>query len=121
MLSFADFRDIRQMRREFEVLRHEWKRTLDDYFARKFDPNQPRAPAGSREGGRWTNDESNSGDTSDVRDIIDRARALAATHAEMGRCVDLCLPLLNRFQAPGSNRNEFDFRKCLNACLGLNR
>jgi hypothetical protein len=35
-----------------EVLRHEWKRTLDDYFARKFDPNQPRAPAGSREGGR---------------------------------------------------------------------
>jgi hypothetical protein len=121
MLSLADFKEVLQIRREFETVRDEWKRALDEYYARKFDADQPRVAAGSREGGRWTSGKSGSGETSDVRDILEKAKSLAASHAEMGRCVDLCLPLLNRFQAPGSNRNEFDFRKCLNACLGLNR
>jgi len=121
MLSLTDFEEVLHLRREFNAARDEWKRTLSDYYARKFDPDQPRVPAGSSEGGRWTSSESGSRDTADVTAILERAKSLAASHAEMGRCVDLCLPLLNRFQAPGSNRNEFDFRKCLNACLGLNR
>jgi len=118
MLTLTDLREVHQMRREFDLVRKELKRALNEYYAVKFDPSQPRVPAGNSGGGRWTsaNDES-----STVQDILERAKNLAATHAEMGRCVDLCLPLLNRFQSPGSNRNEFDFRKCLNACLGLNR
>jgi hypothetical protein len=121
MLSLDDFKEVLQLRREFNAVRDEWKRTLSDYYARKFDPDQPRVPAGSSEGGRWASGASGFRDSADVRAILERAKSLAASHAEMGRCVDLCLPLLNRFQAPGSNRNEFDFRKCLNACLGLNR
>jgi hypothetical protein len=85
-----------------------------------FNPGQARVPAGSREGGQWT-DNSDAGESADVQNILDEAKRLAASHAEIGRCVDLCLPLLNRRQARGSNRNEFDFRKCLNACLGINQ
>ena len=121
MLRLADFKELLQIRREFDALRVELRRALDEYYGRKFDPNQPRMPRGNSEGGRWTGGESDSGETSGVRDILDKAKKLAASRAEIGRCVDLCLPLLNRFQPPGSNRNEFDFRRCLNACLGLNR
>ena len=121
MLSFADFREVVQMRRDFVALRDAWKSAVGEYYARKFDSDQPRVPAGSSEGGRWTRDRNESGEAVDVHDILERAKVLAASHAAMGRCVDLCLPLLNRFQAPGSDRNQFDFRKCLNACLGLNR
>jgi len=121
MLRSTDFKELLQIRREFDALRVEWKRALDEYYGRKFNSNQPRTPRGSSEGGQWTRGDGGSGETSGVRDILDKAKKLAASHAEIGRCVDLCLPLLNRFQSPGSNRNEFDFRRCLNACLGLNR
>jgi hypothetical protein len=121
MLTRTDFMEILQIRRDFDALRGEWTRTLRNYYARKFDPSQPRVPKGSSEGGRWTGNGGDSGETSDVQDILNRATSLAATPAAMGRCVDLCLPLLNRLQPPGSDRNQFDFRKCLNACLGLNR
>ena len=53
MLSLDDFKEVLQLRREFNAVRDEWKRTLSDYYARKFDPDQPRVPAGSSEGGRW--------------------------------------------------------------------
>lgn len=118
MFSFDSQLD--QIRQEFEVLKREWKSALNDYYQRKLDQNQPRVPAGSREGGQWSSSGAGA-EGFDVRNILEKAKRLLATHAEMGRCVDLCLPLLNRFQAPGSNRNEFDFRKFLNACLGLNR
>src|SRR5262245_26639619 len=109
MLGLDDLKELRQLRREFDALRVEWKCA------------QPRVPTGSSEGGEWTRGEVGSRETSGVREILDKAKKLAASRAEIGRCVDLCLPLLNRFQPPGSNRNEFDFRRCLNACLGLNR
>lgn len=35
-------------------LRREWEFVRRDYYARKFDPNQPRAPAGNPDGGQWT-------------------------------------------------------------------
>jgi hypothetical protein len=39
----------------------------------------------------------------------------------MDECVNQCMHLLIRPQPPGSDRNEFDFRKCLNRCLGINQ
>ncbi len=121
------------------ALRREWDAVKREYYARKagFDPNQPRVPAGSSEGGQWTDSgagtaplggQSTSGDSrdadrekADMQDILARAKHLAASSASMNRCIDLCYPLLERFKRPGSDKNETDFRKCLNACLGLNR
>jgi hypothetical protein len=88
---------------------------------RKYDPNQPRVPAGNPDGGQWTSEGGDSENNPEIQRIIAAARQLAASRASMNKCVDLCYPLLERFQPPGSDRNEFDFRKCLNECLGLNR
>jgi hypothetical protein len=99
----------------------------------KYDPNQPRVPAGNPDGGRWTDDgitggielaDDAGGDeraaaaAPSLEKILALAPRLAATRASMNRCIDLCYRLLERFQPPGSDRNEFDFRRCLNACLG---
>jgi hypothetical protein len=103
-------------------------RLLADAF--KYDPDQPRVPAGSPEGGQWTstggaNDDSLASDEGrnqdgevSVESILAIAPRLAAARTRLDRCIDICSPLLERFQRPGSDRNEFDFRKCLNACLG---
>jgi hypothetical protein len=56
MLSSVDYQEVLQMRREFAALRFDWERTKRDYYARKYRPDQPRVPAGSREGGQWTDD-----------------------------------------------------------------
>ncbi len=85
----------------------------------KFDPNQPRVPAGNSDGGRWTSQTGAAGQVSpDVQAILDLAPQFAAAGTSMSQCLDLCSPLLERFQPLGSDRNQFDFRKCLNACLG---
>lgn len=83
----------------------------------KYDPNQPRMPAGNSDGGRWTARESSA-----VQSIIDIARRLdlAARPDAYQRCLDLCYRLLERPQSPGSDRNTWDFHKCMNACLGRN-
>jgi hypothetical protein len=103
----------------------------------KYDPNQPRVPAGSSDGGRWTGNggiensrEDNSGESDanernvtesvpSVESILRLAPQLAATRASMNRCIDLCYRLLERFQPRGTiNINKWDFVRCLNACLG---
>jgi hypothetical protein len=112
----------------------------------KYGPDQPRVPAGNPEGGQWTSegtDDVNSAtavdhspppetapdsmpeesfETADVRSIIDTARQLniSARPDAYEKCLDLCYPLLERFQPPGSDRNTWDFHKCMNACLGRN-
>jgi hypothetical protein len=126
-----------------DVLRLRWLRAaaevekcaerISHLLRAKYDPNQPRVPAGNPDGGRWTEAGTNGGiDIADdaggderaadaapsVEKILALAPRLAATRASMNRCVDLCYRLLERFQPPGSDRNEFDFRRCLNACLG---
>jgi len=85
--------------------------------ARKYDPNQPRVPAGNPDGGQWT-----SGNESDVQRIVEMANRLnlAARPDAYQRCLDLCYRLLERPQRPGSDRNTWDFHKCMNACLGRN-
>jgi hypothetical protein len=54
MLSRLEYEEVLQMRREVAALRADLQRTTRDYYACKYSPNQPRVPAGSREGGRWT-------------------------------------------------------------------
>ena len=70
MLSLADYRKVLQMRREFAALRFDWERTIGQYYKRKYRPDQPRVPAGSREGGQWT-DEGGGGGLNDSRVISD--------------------------------------------------
>jgi len=33
------------------------------------------------------------------------------------QCIDECYHLLERWQLPGSDRNQWDFQKCLNDCI----
>ncbi len=51
------------LRFEVAMLRHGRE------LRRKFDPNQPRVPAGEPGGGRWTNEESNEVDLSAARRV----------------------------------------------------
>jgi hypothetical protein len=85
--------------------------------ARKYDPSQPRVPAGNSDGGQWT-----SSNESTVQRIVEMAKRLnlAARPDAYQRCLDLCYRLLERPQSPGSDRNTWDFHKCMNACLGRN-
>lgn len=96
------------------VVHPAWQREL----ARKYDPDQPRVPAGSEDGGQWTN--AQEGD--EVQQIVEMAKRLdlAARPDAYQRCLDLCYRLLERPLSPGSDRNTWDFHKCMNACLGRN-
>jgi hypothetical protein len=88
----------------------------------KYDPDQPRVPAGSSGGGQWTSDGGIlPGSFGVTSRFWDECAKLAAGHATMSQCVDQCLHLLLRPQAPGSDLNEFAFRRCLNRCLGVSR
>jgi hypothetical protein len=92
----------------------------------KFNPDQPRVPAGNPEGGQWTSDGNSGGGSgggdSDVATIIDKAKRLnlATSPAAYQKCLDLCYRLLERPQRPGSDLNTWDFHKCMNACLKRN-
>lgn len=59
MLSFAEYKEVLQMRRDFAALRIEWKRAVREFYARKFDPDQPRD-----DHGRWV-DTGGSGSAAD--------------------------------------------------------
>lgn len=97
-------------------------------WALKFDSNQPRAPAGQSDGGQWVSVGRDSAPSTDrsvgpsPQDIIARAKRLNLAGSRSGyqRCLDLCYPLLERPQKLGSDRNQWDFHKCMNACLGRN-
>ena len=99
---------------------------------RKYDPDQPRVPAEQPGGGQWTSGPGSSTVTDTpsgaenevpaddlVGAILDVAQQLAAGRATLKECINLCYPILERYQPRRSDLNEFDFRKCLNACLGL--
>ena len=85
-------------------------------------PEQPR----DRDG-RWTGEggaaESQSkpapNRTVDVQDVLAKARQIvAAGRNGYQKCLDICVPLLERFQPVGSDRNQWDFHKCMGACVG---
>lgn len=85
-------------------------------YERKYSPDQPRVPAGSREGGRWTSG------SDDIGSMLAGAKRLAARgySNDYLRCLDFCSPILERPQPPGVDYNQWDFRKCMNACLQRN-
>jgi hypothetical protein len=104
-------------------------RELERAVKTGFDPNQPRVPAGSPDGGQWTGGGGGGGSSagsptasgSTLEKIVSLARRIAAgSPLDYQRCLDLCYPLLERRQRPGSDRNKWDFHKCMNACIGLN-
>lgn len=83
----------------------------------RYRPDQPRIPAGNPDGGQWTDD-----GTSDVQSRISVAIAqtLSGQPPSYNECLNLCYPLLERPGRVGSDRNYWDFQKCMNACLGRN-
>ena len=93
-------------------------------LGRKYDPNQPRVPSGQPGGGQWTDGSSGTRESKRVRpeSIIARAKRLALKDRPDAyqSCLDLCYRYLNVPQPPWSDRNENDFHKCMNACLGRN-
>jgi hypothetical protein len=144
--------DLEDIRRSLRQACQEAALKLSAYL-RKYDPDQPRVPAGNRDGGQWTK-EGGSGSAShpasifessansrpteappsvaqatnsatvrpNVQSILAAARRLniAAGPGAYLRCLNLCYPLLERFQRPGSDANTWDFHKCMNACLARN-
>jgi len=50
----------------------------------------------------------------------DQAVALASRFTK-DQCIKQCTPLLERGQPPGSDRNQWDFHKCVNACMDPSR
>ena len=100
---------------------------LYEGFERKYRPDQPRVPPGHPEGGQWTS-EAGGGQTDSprpsaspfVQSILDKAKQIAAGGRSKSylRCLDLCSPILERFQPPGVDINEWEFRRCMAACLG---
>jgi len=98
-------------------------RKLDGAVRAKFDPNQPRVPAGNRDGGQWTGSAGGGGEAgATLTSIIAVARRIASAGSPLDyqRCLNLCYPLLERQQHPASDRNTWDFHKCMNECLNLN-
>lgn len=121
---------------------------LNEGIERKFNSSQPRVPAGSPGGGQWTSGdgisfqpnptnkpettgssgtETNVGGSDGAKKEIGSTgepaldsvlRRLAAGPKSYPRCLDICFPLLERFQRPGSDRSQWDFHRCMNACLG---
>jgi hypothetical protein len=84
----------------------------------RFNPNwqdQPRVPRGNTGGGQWTD-----GGAQGVTQITAMVRRLGGRKLSYNACVNLCLPLLDRKQGPGSDINYWDFQKCMNICLGRN-
>jgi len=71
-------------------------------------------------------DESNQSTVSSNTDVVGiiahaRRQRLARNPLNYQRCLDLGYPLLERRQRAGSDRNTWDFHKCMNACLQRNR
>ena len=77
MNPLLDF-EIRRVRRDQAAIRLEWENIKREYYARKYDPNQPRVPAGNAAGGQWT---SEGGSPSSVQPIFYDPRRLAVQKA----------------------------------------
>lgn len=74
----------------------------------------------TREASGPSADRPSDGDPAEPERIIAEAKRLNLAARPDGylKCLDLCFPLLERFSRPGSDRNTFDFHKCMNDCLG---
>ena len=70
--------EIRQLRREHDATRLEYESIKREYYGRKYDPDQPRVPAGEAGGGQWMREGDN---PSSVQPIFHDPRRLAVRKA----------------------------------------
>lgn len=67
------------------------------YGKANFNPNQPRVPAGTSDGGQWT---------------------LTAGTGIKDKCIERCYRLLERREPAGTSLiNTWAFHRCVNECL----
>jgi hypothetical protein len=95
MVSRIEYEEILQIRREFEALRLDWRRAVREYYARKYRPDQPRVPAGSREGGQWANDSSVISDATPDNEWKPGARYASGPRVPKDRLLPLHVPVPN--------------------------
>lgn len=68
MFQHSNQAELLHMRRENALLREEWGRLKHLFYNRKYNPDQPRIPAGNSDGGQWTSED---GGINDSRVISD--------------------------------------------------
>ena len=105
-------------------IRPDWRRwvtpgselySVYELYESKYRPDQLRDDHGrfAYEGGQGKDHEAS------TEAIFAKAKRIAARGGiTYQQCLDLCYPLLERFIRPGSDKNTFDFHKCMNACMG---
>ena len=99
-----------------DAVRYFWPEAPSE---QKYSPDQPRVPAGHSDGGQWTDGSANPSSDASVESILELADRIFVAGGSLSyqACLDICYPLLERFKPPGSDRNQWDFIKCMNACL----
>jgi len=93
-------------------VRPDWRRHVQpgsdlasvfELYERKYSPDQPRVPAGSHEGGQWTNDGSASGASrNETTELSAQSRQRGKGHHELPQALYRNLPL------PEETRKVFD-------------
>lgn len=75
-----------------------------EFYERKYSPEQPRVPAGSREGGQWTSDNSSGGRATrdETTELSAQSRKRGKGHHELPQALYKKLPL------PAETRKVFD-------------
>lgn len=68
-------------RSDFAALKMKWSGMKFAALARKYDPNQPRVPAGNPDGGQWTSIGGEGGDSESFEDLVQPAFAPAVVPA----------------------------------------
>jgi hypothetical protein len=120
--------DERAFRYELAALRFELILLKASLHARRthwqakagFDPDQPRAPAGNSDDGQWTGGGGAASGDEMISSILGLAKQFVASGYSPGylKCLDICSPLLERLQPAGSDRNKYDFHRCMKVCVG---
>lgn len=104
----------------YRYVRPDWQRFVrpdhaekfrHEFYERKYNPDQPRD-----DHGRWTDE---TGNEDLVSSILGMAKQFAAQGHSPGylRCLDICSPILERYQPPGADFNKWDFHRCMDACM----
>jgi len=101
------------------------KRILSKIHVKKYNPEQPRQPAGSSEGGEWANNNSGSefgisgqssivsAESHTVKDPTSEVE-VAAFDEKWQACHDICAP---RFVGKGYLDSHARYRRCMHECL----
>lgn len=112
-----DFDTSTRFRRWLAIHAMEMKfESLARAFQRKFNPGQPRVPAGQPEGGQWTSDAGTtyqlvggSATEVSVHSILSAAKELAASRASMNKCIALLLSFAGEVPAARKQSERIRF------------